>query len=278
MAYLKPTILIPAAVAAACLSIPAAAQTAAPAPATPAAPAPAAQADSAEGYVIGPGDVIEVSVLGQPEFTTRARVRTDGTIALPFLGDTPVQGKTAITLADEVGAKLRSGGYYAKPITNVEIVGFASNYVTLLGAVSTPGLQPIDREYRVSEVIARAGGIRADGADYVVLRRETGEELRLPFEKLAMGGDADDPVVRPGDKLYVPDAEKYFIYGQVNAPGAFPLKGDLTLRKAIASSGGLTPSGSAKRVKVFRNGVEQRAELENPIQPGDVIVIGERLF
>lgn len=271
MAYSKSKILISAALAALTLT-PAAAQ----APAQ-AAPAPAAET-ATEGYVIGPGDVIEVSVLGQPEFTTRARVRTDGTIALPFLGDTSVQGKTALVLASEIGAKLRAGGYYAKPIPNVEVVGFASNYVTLLGAIGQPGLQPIDREYRVSEVVARAGGIRADGADYVVLRRESGEELRLPFVKLAMGGDADDPVVRPGDKLYVPEAERYYIYGQINAPGAFPLKGELTLRKAIAQSGGLTPSGSAKRVKVFRNGVEQRAELENPIQAGDVIVIGERLF
>lgn len=277
MAYLKATNLMLAAAAAA-FSISAAAQT--PQAATPApAPAPApAATDMDAGYVIGQGDVIEVTVLGQPEFTTRARVRADGTIALPFLGDTSVDGKTGLVLADEIAAKLRAGGYYAKPVTNVEVVGYASNYVTMLGAIGSPGLQPIDREYRVSEVIARAGGIRPDGADYVILRRETGEELRLPFEKLAMGGDADDPVVLPGDKLYVPPAENYFIYGQINAPGAFPLKGELTLRKAIARSGGVTPSGSMKRVKVFRNGVEQRAELENPVQPGDVIVIGERLF
>lgn len=284
MAYLKSFYLMVLALG---MAIPAGAQTppqAPPAaqPATQAAPKPpapaAAEADVTAGYILGPDDTIEVDVLGQPEFKTRARIRADGTIALPFLGDVSPNGKTAIAFATDVGAKLRAGGYYAKPIVNVEIVSFSSRYVVVLGDVAQPGLQPVDREYRVSEVIARAGGIRDSAADHVVVRRQTGEELKLPFRDLATGTEAQDPVVRAGDKIFVPAAEIFYVYGQVNAPGAYPIKDDMTLRKALARAGGLTPNGSEKRVKVYHDGVAQKVDLERKVAPGDVLVVGERLF
>lgn len=244
-----------------------------------AAPESAPAAQSPDGsYIIGPGDIIEVSVLGQSDFNTRGRVRTDGTIALPYLGPTTVSGETPITLSSKLAEKLRAGGYYMKPVVNVEIAGYASRYVIVLGAVASPGLQSVDRAYRVSEVIARSGGMRETAADHVVLRRESGEEIKLPFVKLATGGDADDPYVNPGDKLFVPSAETFYIYGQINAPGVYGVANEMTLRKAIARGGGLSAAGSDKRVKLFRQGKELKASLDTPIMPDDVIVVGEKLF
>lgn len=243
-----------------------------------AVPAFAQGAVTDTGYVLGPGDVVEVSVLGQAEFTTRGRVRADGTIVLPFVGSTQVSGDTSVSFAKKVGASLKAGGFYSTPIVNVEIASYASRYVIVLGAIAQPGLQPVDREYRVSEIIARAGGIRADGAEYVIVRRATGEELRLPFEKLATGANSDDPFVAPGDKVYVPAAETYFVYGQINAPGVYPVRDQMTIRKAIARGGGLTALGSEKKMTVFREGKKQRLGMEEIIKPGDVIVVGERTF
>ncbi len=230
------------------------------------------------GYVLGPGDVIEVSVLGQNEFTTRSRVRADGTIVLPFIGSTAVSGNTSVSFAQKVGGSLKSGGFYASPIVNVEIASYASRYVIVLGAVGTPGLQPVDRAYRVSEIIARSGGIRADGAEFVSLTRETGEKLNLDFAKLATGTNGDDPFVNPGDKVYVPQAETFFISGQINAPGEYAVRRQMTLRKALARAGGLTQLGSAKRIKVFRDGKEQSLPLETDVKSGDAIVVGQRAF
>jgi polysaccharide biosynthesis/export protein len=234
--------------------------------------------DANSGYVLGPDDVVEVSVLGQPEFTTRSRVRADGTIVLPFVGSTKVSGDTPVSLAKRVSDVLKSGGYYSNPIVSVEIAGFASRYVIVLGAVAQPGLQPVDRPYRVSEIVARAGGIRADGAEFVIVRREKGGELKLPFEKLATGDTSDDPFVLPGDKVYVPAAETYYIYGQINAPGVYPIKDKLTLRKAIARGGGLSAAGSEKKISVYREGKKAALALDEVIQPGDVVVIGQRSF
>ncbi len=254
-------------------------EAAKPAAATPAAAPAKTEASTADsGYVFGPDDVIEVSVLGQPEFTTRARIRADGTIVLPYVGSTAISGDTPVSLAKRIAGVLKAGGYYSNPIVNIEIAGYASRYVIVLGAVGVPGLQPVDRPYRVSEIVARAGGIRGDGADFVVVRREKGGELKLPFEKLATGDAEDDPFVLPGDKVYVPPAETYYIYGQINAPGVYPLRDKLTLRKAIARSGGLGAAGSEKKISVYRDGKKTTIALDEPILPDDVVVIGQRSF
>jgi polysaccharide biosynthesis/export protein len=238
----------------------------------------AAQAADDKGYILGSGDVIEVDVLGQSDFKTRARIRSDGTIALPFLGVVSVAGQTSIDFAKKIASSLAAGGYYTNPVVNVEVAGYASRYVIVLGEVASPGLQPIDRAYRVSEIIARSGGIRPSGADYVIVRREKGEELRLDFQKLATGTEADDPFVNAGDKIYVPQADLFYMYGQINAPGAFGLMSGMTLRKAIARGGGMTQLGSEKKISVFRAGRKQPLGLDQPIQAGDVIVVGERSF
>jgi polysaccharide biosynthesis/export protein len=246
----------------------------------PAAPPVLVQAVPSQdsGYVLAAEDVIDVKVLGQPEFQAGGRVEADGTVNIQFIGSTMVNGQTPLTLSRIIADKLRSGGYYTKPIVTVTVVSFASRYVTVLGEVAQPGLLPINRSYRVSEIIARVGGIRPTGTDQVILRRATGQELKLDFKKLATGMGDQDPIVLAGDKLYVPAAEIYYIYGQVNQPGAFPIQSEMTLRKALARAGGMTALGSDKRVQVFRNGKPERADLERPIAPGDVVVVGERLF
>jgi len=243
---------------------------------------PAVEAQSTpatQEYVLGAGDVIEVNVLGREDFRTRSRIRQDGTILLPFLGAVSAADKTVTELSEAVRAALRAGGYFSDPVVGVDIVAYASRYVTVLGAVASPGLVPIDRAYRLSEIMARVGGTRQGGAPYVVVRPAGGAEQRYDIETLATGDASQDPLVAPGDKIYVPDAELFYIYGEVNSPGAYPLMSEPTLRKALARGGGVRPTGSHSRIKIFRKGQQLRQpDLANPVQPGDVIVVGERLF
>jgi polysaccharide export outer membrane protein len=264
-------------ITAALIASPLVAQTAT-APAAPTTTAPAANSMSEDSYLLGPGDTIEVRVLGQNDFTTRARIREDGTIALPFIGDVKATGENSSAFARTVALRLDKGGYFTKPIVNVEIVSFASRYVTVLGAVGQSGLQPVDREYHLSEILARSGGLRSDSNDEIVIRNDAGEEKRLTYSSVALGLPDSDPIVRPGDRIFAPVAESFYIYGQVNAPGAYPTKKDLTVRNALGRAGGLTPNGSQGKVKIFRKGQQVKLNLEEKVQPGDTIVVGERLF
>lgn len=243
-----------------------------------AAPA-AATADPAADYILGPNDVIEVSVIGRDDFKARVRIQTDGTIQLPLIETVKAADMTTLALADDIRAKLVAGGYFSKPAVTVEIVSYVTRYVTVLGEVAQPGLVPIDRPYRVSEIIARVGGVRDNGSDVVTLRRDDGAEQQLSLKTLATGGADEDPMVQPGDKLYVPVAQSFYIYGQVAGPGNYKLERGMSLRMAIARGGGLTAAGSEKRTKVYRNGaLVSGIDLNDQLQAGDVVVVGERFF
>lgn len=235
--------------------------------------------DDVQNYVLGTGDVISIKVLGRSDFDTKARVAQDGTIQLPYLGPVQASNRTAEKLGEEVGNLLNDKGYFSHPIMKVDIESFASRYVTVLGEVVTPGLVPIDRRYQLSEVLARVGGIRETGADYVVIRSEKGEQRQVSLQTLATGDSTQDPYVQSGDKIFVPKAALFYISGQVHSPGAYPIETDMTLRMAIGRGGGLTDLGTDHGVRVTgKDGKARKIELGDKIEPGDVIVIGEKLF
>src|SRR5258707_408758 len=87
---------------------------------------------SAAEKCIGPEDTIEIEVVGQPD-RTRARVYTDGSVQMNLVGRVSAAGRTPRELGAQVAAALKTGGFYANPVVNVEVVGFASRYVTVLG-------------------------------------------------------------------------------------------------------------------------------------------------
>lgn len=255
-------------------------------PAQPAAaPAQQAPANAAanvslvDGYVLGTGDIIEVSVLGREDFKPRVQVQTDGSIALPLIGSIPAADRTVLQLRDQIRDALVRGGYYSAPVLNISIVTYASRYVTVLGQVANPGVVPIDRAYRLSEIIARAGGVRETGSDRITLTPAGGAPRDLSLRAIATGRGEEDPVVNPGDKVFVAEAETFYIYGQVAAPGTYPIDPDLTLRKALARGGGLTPIGSERRTRLIRGERDVKgAKMDIKIEPGDVIVVGQKFF
>lgn len=231
-----------------------------------------------EGYMLGPGDVVEVSVLGRDEFKPRVQVQVDGTIQLPYLRSVRAADLTVLQLRDRVGSLLQDGGYYTDPVVNVAVVSYASRYVTVLGEFATPGIVPVDRAYRVSEILARVGGARPTAGDEVFLRRANGQELRLPLTAVASGGPEQDPFVEPGDKLYLAPAPNFYVYGQVGAPGTYRIERGMTVRMALARSGGLTDRGSAKKIALYRGDTKVKATLDTLIGPDDTLYVGERFF
>jgi polysaccharide export outer membrane protein len=264
------------------------APVAAMAQATPPATAPAAapttpQATAVDSsYLLGPGDVVEIGLVGRADFGSRARVSTDGTIQLPMIGSIPAAQRTVLQLADDVRQALIKGGFYSDPVVRTEVVGINSRYVTVLGSVGNPGLLPLDRNYRLSEILARVGGRSGNGADYIILTPASGgPSQRYSIAQLASGGPDKDPPVHTGDKIFIPTAENevFYISGQVNTPGSYPVSDGLTVRMAIAKGGGVNENGSEKKVKLVREGKTLKGvKLEDPIKVGDIVTVGERLF
>ncbi|HEX7886141.1 MAG TPA: SLBB domain-containing protein [Phenylobacterium sp.] len=248
----------------------------------PSASVPVSGAPVDISYILGAGDVIDIGLVGRNDFGSRARVNTDGMILLPYVGSIKAEGRTVLGFADDVRQALIKGGFFADPVVRADVVGVASRYVTVLGAVGSPGLMPLDRSYRLSEILAKVGGRTGSGAEYVLLTRAAGgEPQRYGITALASGTAEQDPTVGTGDKIFIPSIENevFYISGQVRSPGTFPVSAGLTYRMAIAKGGGVGENGSEKKLKVVRKGEKlKKVKLEDLVQPGDIITIGERLF
>jgi polysaccharide biosynthesis/export protein len=241
---------------------------------------PPAAATSYKGYVLGPDDTVQVIVYGQSEFNVTTRVKADGTIVMPLIGIIEAEGQTNIGLAKQITDKLVAGGYLKQPLVNIEVGAYVSRSVNVAGNVTAPGIVPLDRPYHALEALLKAGWVRGDGATFVYLRRQGQPERKLEIEQLVRGGSEADPLLVPGDTLFVPTAETFFIYGQINSPGMKAILPGMTVRQAIGLAGGVTPSGKADKVGLVRasTGKEIDADASQKIQNGDVIIIKERLF
>lgn len=250
----------------------------------PTQPAPVSQADAAgttaapQSYLLGPGDIIEISVLGTDTFNVKTQVQQDGTITLPLIETLTASGKSSQQLRDDVAAKLRAGGFFARPAVSLNIINAVSRTATVLGQVRTPGLIVLDRPYRLSEVVARVGGLNDQAIDTITVTHRDGTSQKVSLREIATSGPAADPVLADGDKVFVAPPETFYIYGQVNAPGNYPIVSGMTVRMALARGGGLTALGSQRKVKLIRGDREMKVSLSEQLMPGDVIDVGERFF
>ena len=232
------------------------------------------------GYVLGPNDTITVQVYGQPDAGVTTRIKADGTIIMPLIGTVKAEGSTQLELAETIKNKLVSGGFLKQPFVNVEIGAYVSKTVNVAGKVTTPGVYPLDKQYTVLEVLLKSGWIREQGAGYVYLRRaKGGDEIKLDAEALVRGAPDKNVVLAPGDTLFVPDVDTFYISGQVGHPGTFPILKGMTVRQAIDLAGGVTAAGSVRKVALIRGGgKEVPANLDASVQKGDVYIAKERLF
>lgn len=242
-----------------------------------AAVSPAAPAQGAgSGYLLGPEDEVKIAVFGQPDLSTTTRIKEDGTVLLALIGPITARGKTTTQLSQDIAAGYAAGGYLTKPSVSVEVANYVSRFVTVLGNVPQAGNYPLDRSYTVASMLAKAGGSTKDGANAVILTPIDGSgPVRISLADMSAGANRQ---LKAGDILFVPPAEKVYVYGQVQQPGAFSFAPGQSFRQALALAGGPTLAGSTKRIKVRRGGKEIQADLDDAVQPEDVLIIREKLF
>ncbi len=243
-----------------------------------AAVAPVTAKDS--GYVLGPNDTITVQVYGQPDAGVTTRIKADGSIVMPLIGTVKAEGETQLELAATIKTKLVKGGYFKDPFVNVEVGAYVSKTVNVAGKVASPGVYPLDKDYTVLEILLKSGWLREQGASYIYLRRASdGKEIKLESEALVRGSPDKNVQLAAGDTLFVPDADTFYVYGQISRPGVFPITPNMTLRQALAIAGGVTASGSERKVALIRGGAKEvNASIDEPVRKGDVYIVKERLF
>ncbi|MDQ3649236.1 MAG: polysaccharide biosynthesis/export family protein [Acidobacteriota bacterium] len=250
-------------------------------PATPTATAPAmpmatasstTSSQASNQYRIGPGDVLDVRVFNRPQLSHESlRVENHGVIRMPFIGEIQAACQTEGELSKEITTRLLK--YQRNPQVDVSVKQYNSQPVSIMGAVNAPARFQLQRRVRLLEILSLANGPspRA-GRSIQVLHAESPTSMCEPtsapitpeadaavtgFSSYSINdtlkGDAQsNPYVRPGDIVTIPDAEQIYIIGNVNRPGAIPLKEPLTISRAIVMAGGTAPNTDTGKVRILR--------------------------
>ena len=226
-----------------------------------------------KSYLLGPGDVLDVRVFGQPELTSVVQVDSDGNLSgLPFL-ETPIRAKcrTDKDLQKDIAVA------YAKFINNPQVSVRISERnsrqpATVFGAVRQPTRVEMKRKVRLNELVAVSGGFteRASGTIQILhteplMCPEAGEEAeaapidgtKIPLQivkisELRSGKVEANPVIRPGDYVLVTEAEPVYITGAVLSPGGIYLREQLMLSRALAMVGGARKEAKLSDVRIYR--------------------------
>lgn len=157
-------------------------------------------------YVIGPSDVITVTVWQQPTLSGSMLVRPDGMITLPLLADIAASGMTPSQLAEQISTRLKK--YFRDPSVSVVLTQINSKKIYLLGEVAKKG--PVELTYGMTllEAISSAGGLTdyANAKKIYILRGEAGGQQRIPVHyKQALKGNSEfNLALKTGDTIVVP--------------------------------------------------------------------------
>ncbi len=119
---------------------------------------------AAGGRVLNRSDVVTIKVVSQPDMDTTSRVELDGTVQFPYVGRIKAAGLTEDQLAHAIETRLASRQIVNDPHVLVEITSFGSE-ISVQGQVGAPGLYTIDRATTLSQILARAGGLKDSGLD-----------------------------------------------------------------------------------------------------------------
>lgn len=261
-------------------------------------------------YVLGPGDVVEVKVFGQPDLNATAQVDGDGNLSsLPFLDAISAKCRTEKQVQKDIAVAYSR--LIKDPQVSVRVIDRKSRQpAQVSGAVRTPGKVPTERKLRLNELIAASGGITEKAAGTIqILHTESllcpgpGEEVEaLPLAGTAiplqivkisdLQAGSVNPIIRSGDLVLVTEAVPVYITGSVVSPGSVMLTDQLTLSKALGMVGGTRKEAKLSEIKIYRqkgNAPQQVLKVDfeavkksqNPdifLQPYDVIEVTDTGF
>lgn len=238
-------------------------------------------------YVLGAGDILRITVFQNPDLTTEVRVSENGQITFPLLGSVSLGGLSVAHAERSIALGLKRGGFVLDPQVVVLPTQMRGNQVSVLGQFNRPGRYPMETlPVRVADMIALAGGVAAGGADVVVLTgRRQGQAFRreIPVADLFARDSTVNLDLEGGDILFADRAPTFYIYGEVQKPGAYRLEPGMTVMQALATGGGLTSRGTERGMEVHRRqSGGQVAPLPlartDRLQPDDVVIVRESLF
>jgi len=234
-----------------------------------------------EPYVLGPEDVVTLTILRHPEWSGDILIPADGVVDLPFAGPTKAAGLTMVELRKIVISALGKRVYNPEAVVLLKIPRTRRVYVE--GSVALASALDYKPGWRISECLAEAGGL-AQGVQPIdckvtVLRGDTGKVEQVSLTDVLAGLPAANLTVAPGDVVTVVTLQTIPVYvvGQVTKPGAYAMRADNTgLMSALALAGGLLPTAATGSVTITHlNGYVKKFDLSRVVLYGDKVDLPE---
>jgi len=265
----------------------------------------------ASDYMIGQGDTLAISVWGEKDLSLSVKVRPDGKITLPAIGEVTAANTTPVHLQTVLTNKLK--GIVKNPIVTVIVTEITNNKVYIFGGGVSSGVYSLTQRTTLLQLLCQleqqqspqtgasgAGktslmGVRdADLKNAYVLR--DGEKVKQNFYNLFMNGQtSEDIVIEPNDAIFIPAYldKNVYVMGAVISPKSIEYREGLTVMEAILGAGGFTKFASPNDTIVYRK--ENNREITIKVKakrlmsdgdltqnvmlkPGDYIVVKEGIF
>jgi len=264
------------------------------------------------GYRLGPGDILDVRIWGQPDLNSTVEIDEDGSISsLPFIED-PIPAKCRTEKDIQKSVTEAYAKYLVKPRVSVRTVERKSRPpATIWGAVHAPTRVAMLRRIQLHEMVTAAGGFtdKAGGTIHIIhtmpeLCPEPGEVVAqksapgsdigqletYKITSLRSGAGEGDPFIRAGDLVEVVEGDTVFVTGLVNQPQAFIMKDQTTLTMVIAQAGGVQRLAKTSEVHILRRkdgkmggedikvnyeAIRKGQQKDVVLEPYDIVDVGE---
>jgi polysaccharide export outer membrane protein len=257
-------------------SLPLVAQTTVPGQMTPQEPSSAIANDAASSSKsastpllansnvrLGMGDLIEITVFGVPDLSTKTRIGGSGDVYLPLIDYVHVADLTTDEAQELIQKRLEDGGFVRGPHVAIFVDESASQAITVLGEVNRPGPYPAIGDRRLFDVISAAGGLTDKAGRSVTIEHRGSPDQKVEVQLTSnLADDSKSNVdVLPGDTIFISRAGIIYVVGDVQHPSGFSIEdSSLTVLKALALAGGNTRTSALGKTKILRqtpNGIQE---------------------
>lgn len=218
-----------------------------------------------ESLLIGPGDLIQVDVMETPEMEQQVRVSDAGTVTLAYVGTLNVSGQTPASAASIIQKALIDKKVMRQPQVSVKVEEYATQDVSVLGQVRTPGTYAITTPQTILKILSLAGGL-TDAADrnVTIKRRQASEQIKYYVSNNSDEALGNVPMVYPGDTVLIPRAPLVYVMGDVSRPGGYAITtndGRLSVLQVVAMAGSANKTSMQSKVRLIRATANGQVEL-----------------
>lgn len=160
-----------------------------------------------DDYIIGSGDILDISLWKDEAMTRQVTVRTDGKIVFPLIGEITAAGRSVADVKQEMVEKLEE--YVPEPVLTVDVKQMNSMIIYVTGRITKPGQYLVNSKVTVLQAISIAGGLNAFAkrSKIKVFRQEDGKTVTFPFDydEVVDGENLQQNIVlKRGDVVVVP--------------------------------------------------------------------------